>query len=288
MTTKDNMEGLQQTAERAVAQLEAVELGDAWADAAGETARAISELRGGAVAAVFTSSLSPTSGGTLRDLERCVRQVDGVSVAAIVSAFVVQHGQAVAGEHLELATALRSPRGFSALRRVLGDFAPRIARPSSEVEAEGTETAQTAIAAQLIEAGQLEPAARILAEAVPVLQGRLDDATVNHRAHAADEAARIEAERDEADAVVQREKDEAQRQADAEAAEAERAAARARYLADQQRAAALADRVESVGEHIRVGNQSFSTRDVAAALRRGDFSAERARQIEAALHGAAA
>ncbi len=189
----------------------------------------------------------------------------------------------------------RRRRGGPAGRKRIADAAATTATALDVDEQTAIEEAQQEfeqlVARQLVAADEHEPEATTVASSVPELQLRLDAASQRHQEKAAEEIARTERERAEADAVIANEQAAPHRNADAEATAAERAAASARRQAETLRARKLADAVaRRGGRQIRLssGRSPYSTETLVAALRRGEIGANGMAAIERALKGAAA
>lgn len=202
-------EQLTQAATAAVAALEALPEGAPFASEVRTAEERLAALRTHARRDVFPTSLPQASAGTMAEVAMVMQLSPGRGTEQLIPYLRELHGQALAGGNAALARAIRGPWGVAWLRLRADDVAAVL------------DALEPILSAQLVEAGELLPAARVLAQTVPALRAQLDSA------HGALQAALDDARR---------------RRRDADA-EADRVLA----LATKERRRALRDRVSAVG-----------------------------------------
>lgn len=193
-------ETLTTAAFEAVRDFEAIATGTPYGERLRAAESAVAELRAAASEGVFPTMLRPCSEATLRDLDEFASELADPQRAALL------HERSLAGQHEELAAAIRGPRGERILRAALAVSAARLCRNEAEHVSAGRRLFETLIAAQLRDRDEFAPSAALLAEALPLLEQRVAIARERHEAHSREEADRLAAENRAADQVLAAEK----------------------------------------------------------------------------------
>lgn len=289
-TTKE-ADALIFAAERATAALEGLPVGEPFAEPHAGAQDAVAALRARAAVELFPGHLEEVEDAVLRDFELMTRDPAPVFASSEPVDLVRQHAQA----YPELRAVIRGPRGqqlveAALLARVVAD-PPRESRAAAEARtlAAALPAWQRAIAAQLVESGELLPWSRVLAEQVPAFADRIETAVDPHRHHAADELARLEREDAEAAASVRLQRAAEREARELKAKEADRAKLRAEREARRIRAEDLAAAVERVADRegtVRLEHGSrYDAAHLAQLLRQNSISEQRIAVIEQLLEG---
>ena len=193
MTEKNSKTAvLVDAAEQAVAELEAIEVGEPWAaDGAATATHAVDELRKRAAVSIFPEAIEPVGADLIADFNLCVEGFAGATFGAQLAHL---HERSVE-THPALARFLRSPHGVGEVAARAAAHAPVAARKPAELAAESQAEYQRAVAAQLYARGEFEPWARIFAEVVPGLEARIAAAKEPHEERAQAESERQKQER---------------------------------------------------------------------------------------------
>jgi hypothetical protein len=236
-----SMDTLIKAAQRAVEDLEALELGHAWQDPAREAQRAVAALASAAEDVLAPATVTPLGAGVAGDLDAYLttaqRATYGADVARIHAAAVATYPSLAAALRNRLVTVPRIRAAAAAMAQVLNSD------PGELADAWEREYLRR-VAADLHAAGELEPASGALGELVPALEGRLRVALDRHGAHAREEAERRAAQEAAVAAAVAEEERRQQQEREQAARDAERAAVAARREAHVARAAAAVKRLK--------------------------------------------
>lgn len=240
-------------AEHAVAELEELALGAAWAPAVEAARAAIEDLDVAARASLFR--VVPVGADLAADLAVYTDHATAETLGAVL---VGLHAAALDG-HPELARALRTPAVLGRIAAVAGRRAVALQRQPQELGAEAVEAYVLAVAGQLQARGAGGRAAAALAQTVPALRARVAGSVATREAHNQAEVERIRAEEGIAESA--REQDRAQARE-----------ARQRDLDELRRShAALARREGLAAWFRRYGSQTY---DVQGEAMLGDAIAQ--------------
>ena len=192
-------------AERRVAALEGLALGDPWQTVADAAKEAVQALADACADCLFPVAIRPVGADVIADLGFFAGDVAhhdyGDELVAIAA-------RAADGEHWKLVDLIMTD---TVRRRVVQAAERRAMTLNRDQASYGEQQARRFachLAGVLHARGRRQPWAELLAATVPALQRRLEAAEQRHKEHAANEFARLERERLEAEAVITRARNE--------------------------------------------------------------------------------